>query len=211
MFEILVNGGIIMIPIILCGVISTFIIIERFVYFISLGKNTRELLNRIIPQIEARDYDSADIECKAAETPVSLVIARAMDSRDFSPEDIRSAVETEAARQYPRLERFLTALGIIANIATLLGLLGTVLGNIKAFGVLGDGGTMGNPALLASSISEALVTTAAGLIVAIPSVIAHNFFVVKADRIMTEAENTVSDLVLKMTYDKGESKEVSVK
>ena len=76
----------------------------------------------------------------------------------------------------PRYEHFLTPLGTIANISTLLGLLGTVTGNIKAFGVLGAGGTMGDPALLAGAIGEALVTTVAGLVVSIPALIFYNYF-----------------------------------
>lgn len=210
MIDMIKNGGIIMIPILLCGVAATFIIIERIVYFTGLGKSNKALMSKIVPMISEKDYIGASIECRASSTPTSLVIGRALDSLDFSDEELHRAVETESARQYPRLERFLTALGIISNVATLLGLLGTVTGNIKAFGVLGDGGTMGNPALLAGSISEALVTTAAGLIIAIPSVIAHNFFVVKADRIMTEAENTVSDMMLKIRHG-DESKEVSIR
>ena len=209
MFEMIKNGGIVMIPILLCGVAATFIIIERIVYFIGLGKSNRTLMAKIVPMISEKDYVGASIECRATATPTSMVIGRALDSLDFSSEELNRAVETETARQYPRLERFLTSLGIISNVATLLGLLGTVTGNIKAFGVLGDGGTMGNPALLAGSISEALVTTAAGLIIAIPSVIAHNFFVVKADRLMTEAENTVSDMMLKINHE--DSKEVSIR
>jgi len=209
MFDMIKNGGIIMIPILLCGLAATFIIIERLVYFIGLGKSNRKLMSKIVPLISEKDYVGASIECQGADTPVSAVIGRALDNLDLPPEEFERAVETESARQYPRLERFLTALGTISNVATLLGLLGTVTGNIKAFGVLGDGGTMGNPALLASSISEALVTTAAGLIIAIPSVIAHNFFVVKAERLMTEAENIVSDMLLKIK--RVDSKEVSVK
>ena len=210
MIDMIKNGGIIMIPILLCGVAATFIIIERIVYFIGLGRSNRALMAKIVPMISEKDYTGASIECQATASPTSMVIGRALDSLSFSSDELNRAVETETARQYPRLERFLTALGIISNVATLLGLLGTVTGNIKAFGDLGDGGTMGNPALLAGSISEALVTTAAGLIIAIPSVIAHNFFVVKADRIMTEAENIVSDMMLKIRHS-DDSKEVSIR
>jgi biopolymer transport protein ExbB len=99
----------------------------------------------------------------------------------------------------PRFEHFLTPLGTIANIATLLGLLGTVTGNIKAFGVLGAGGSMGDPALLAGAIAEALVTTVAGLIVSIPSVIFHNYFVSRVNRRIVEMEAHVTSIVLKLT------------
>ena len=99
----------------------------------------------------------------------------------------------------PHLEHLLTPLGTIANIATLLGLLGTVTGNIKAFGVLGAGGSMGDPTLLAGAIAEALVTTVAGLSVSIPSVIFHNYFVSRVNRRIVEMEAHVTSIVLKLT------------
>jgi len=81
----------------------------------------------------------------------------------------------------------------------LLGLLGTVTGNIKAFGVLGGGGTMGDPSLLASAIAEALVTTVAGLCVSIPSVIFHNYFVSRVNRRLVEMEARVTSVLLRLT------------
>ena len=99
----------------------------------------------------------------------------------------------------PKLEHLITPLGTIANIATLLGLLGTVTGNIKAFGVLGAGGTMGDPALLAGAIAEALVTTVAGLSISIPSLIFHNYFVSKVNRCIVEMEAHVTSMMLKLS------------
>ena len=90
-------------------------------------------------------------------------------------------------------------MGTIANISTLLGLLGTVTGNIKAFGVLGAGGTMGDPTLLAGAIAEALTTTVAGLCVSIPSVIFHNFFVSRVNRRIVEMESRVTEVLLKLS------------
>ena len=99
----------------------------------------------------------------------------------------------------PHFEHFITPLGTISNISTLLGLLGIVTGNIKAFNVLGSGGSMGDPAALATGISEALITTVAGLIVAIPSVIFHNYFVSRVNRRIVEMEAHVTSVVLKLT------------
>ena len=81
----------------------------------------------------------------------------------------------------------------------MLGLLGTVTGNIKAFGVLGAGGTMGDPTLLAGAIAEALTTTVAGLCVSIPSVIFHNFFVSRVNRRIVEMESRVTEVLLKLS------------
>jgi biopolymer transport protein ExbB len=110
--------------------------------------------------------------------------------------DIKEAVMNAANREVPRLERFIDTLGTIANISTLLGLLGTVTGNIRAFGVLAESGAMGNPALLAGAIAEALITTAAGLIVSIPATIFYNYFVTRANKTIVDLESSTSDLVL---------------
>jgi biopolymer transport protein ExbB len=94
------------------------------------------------------------------------------------------------------MERYLSFLGTIAHISPLLGLLGTVTGNIRAFGVLGDfAAAGGNPALLAQGISEALVTTAAGLIVAIPAIIFYNALVSKVNHRIIQLENRVTEMV----------------
>ncbi|MCA1753759.1 MAG: MotA/TolQ/ExbB proton channel family protein [Spirochaeta sp.] len=94
------------------------------------------------------------------------------------------------------MERFLTSLGTIAHISPLLGLLGTVTGNIQAFGVLGEFGMGGDPAILARGISEALITTAAGIIVAVPAIIFYNYLVSKVNHTIIHLENRVSELVL---------------
>ena len=99
----------------------------------------------------------------------------------------------------PQYEHCLTLLGTIANISTLLGLFGTVTGNIKAFGVLGAGASMGNPAVLAGAIAEALVTTAAGLFVAIPSMIFSNYFTRLVNKEIVILESSVTEVVLKLT------------
>ena len=99
----------------------------------------------------------------------------------------------------PKFEHLLSALGTISNISTLLGLLGTVTGNIKAFGVLGNGGTMGDPALLASSIGEALVTTVAGLVVAIPAIIFHSYFNSQVNHSVKRMELIVTKVMFRLT------------
>ncbi len=196
MFEVLKSGGILMIPIILCGVIATFIIIERIIYYSGLAKTDRRMYAQLNPLLEKRYFAEALAVCKTADTPASNVIGKILQFHNHSEEDIKDAAATEANRQLPDIDRYLTTLGTIANISTLLGLLGTVTGNIKAFGVLGAGGSMGNPAVLAGSIAEALVTTASGLVVSIPSVIFHNFFVARSERIVGEIESYATDTIL---------------
>lgn len=199
MIETLKSGGILMIPILVCGLIATFIIIERCIYFASIKKRDEKLIRNVNSSLAAGDYEACAIACTEADTPMAQVIKKAIDYRHYEERDIRDLVEAEMDFVVPRFEHFITPLGTISNIATLLGLLGTVTGNIKAFGVLGAGGSMGDPALLAGAIAEALVTTVAGLCVSIPSVIFHNYFVSRVNRRIVEMEAQVTSVVLKLT------------
>ncbi len=199
MLETIKSGGLLMIPIIICGIISTYIIVERCLYFANIKKRDEKLILDVNASLEVGDFEACSVACAQADTPMSQVIKKAVDSRRYQESDIRDLVEAEMDFVVPRFEHLLTPLGTIANIATLLGLLGTVTGNIKAFGVLGAGGSMGDPALLAGAIAEALVTTVAGLIVSIPSVIFHNYFVSRVNRRIVEMEAHVTSIVLKLT------------
>ena len=198
MLETIKSGGLLMIPIIICGIISTYIIVERCIYFASIKKRDEKLMSDVNASLAAGDFEACAVACAQADTPMSQVIKKAVDSRRYEEADIRDLVEAEMDFVVPRFEHLLTPLGTIANIATLLGLLGTVTGNIKAFGVLGAGGSMGDPALLAGAIAEALMTTVAGLCVSIPSVIFHNYFVSQVNHRIVEMESTVTSILLRL-------------
>ena len=146
--------------------------------------------------VKKRNFNGAKEYCRAVGTPLTAILGKAIDLRTLPISEIREGVTHEATLQLPKMERFLTTLGTIANVSTLLGLLGTVTGNIEAFGVLGSGASMGDPALLAGAIAEALVTTAAGLVVSIPSIIFHNFFASKVNKKMIQMEGFGADLIL---------------
>ncbi|MBN1615870.1 MAG: MotA/TolQ/ExbB proton channel family protein [Spirochaetales bacterium] len=205
MFSILVSGGPVMIPIALCALAATVIIIERLMFYKAIKKGQRDILPRIKSSIDKGHYDEAAAICDTVEGPVSRLMKTGIAYREYSEAAIKEAVMNQSSREIPRLERYLSTLGTIANIATLLGLLGTVTGNIQAFGVLGDMGTMGNPAVLARAIAEALVTTASGLIVSIPAIIFYNYFIAEVNRMITEMEASVSDLVLLLAAGKADN------
>jgi len=198
MFDVLKSGGILMIPIFLCGIFATFIIIERLVYFITMKKNKVKFWDKISPLLEKKAYGEVLELCKSEDLPEASVVGKAIYFRNTPITVQKEAVNAEIDKQIPKLEKFLTSLGTIANISTLLGLLGTVTGNISAFGVLGDGASMGYPALLAGSIAEALVTTASGLVISIPALIFHNYFVAKVDKIISEIETSITELQLNL-------------
>ena len=198
MLQTLKSGGFFMIPIILCGIAATYIIIERCIYFINIKKRDDKLLTDLSDLLNSGNCEAAAVACAQADTPFAQVVKKAIDCRRYEEKDLREIVEAEMDLATPRLEHLLTTLGTIANIATLLGLLGTVTGNIKAFGVLGAGGTMGDPAVLAGAIAEALMTTVAGLCVAIPSLIFHNFFVSKVNHNIVEMETKITAILLRI-------------
>lgn len=194
MFDVLKSGGILMIPILLCGVFATFIIIERIVFFVSLKKKEANFWEKVKEPLNKKLYGEVLEICREEDLPIASVVEKAVYFRNTPVSIQKEAVNTEIDKQVPKLEKFLTSLGTIANISTLLGLLGTVTGNISAFGVLGAGASMGNPALLAGSIAEALVTTASGLVISIPSLVFHNFFVSKVDKMISNMETSVSEM-----------------
>ena len=196
MLEILKSGGFWIIPIILSAMVATFIIIERLIYYKSIEKNEKQVLIDLKDLVKKRNFNGAKEYCRAVGTPLTAILGKAIDLRTLPISEIREGVTNEATLQLPKMERFLTTLGTIANVSTLLGLLGTVTGNIEAFGVLGSGASMGDPALLAGAIAEALVTTAAGLVVSIPSIIFHNFFASKVNKKMIQMEGFGADLIL---------------
>ncbi|MCR5289437.1 MAG: MotA/TolQ/ExbB proton channel family protein [Treponema sp.] len=199
MLEAIKAGGLLMIPIIICGIVATFIIIERCYYFYMIKKRDRELILHLNDAFVSKDLTAAESACVEAGTPTAQVIKRALEYKRLPEKDLREIVSAKMDSVVPNLEHLLTPLGTIANVATLFGLLGTVTGNIRAFGVLGAGGTMGNPALLANAIAEALVTTVAGLSVSIPAVIFHNYFVSVVNRRLTEMQSAVTTVLVRLS------------
>ena len=199
MLNLLKSGGILIIPIIICGFFATYIIIERCIYFASVKKRDTEFRKQLEEVLASGDFTAAEAYCVDAGTPLAHVARKALSCRRLAENDMRELVQCELDAVAPQFDHWLTLLGTIANISTLLGLFGTVTGNIKAFGLLGAGGTMGNPAMLAGAISEALVTTAAGLFVAIPSLIFNNYLTRRADKCVSEMEATVTKLMLRLT------------
>ncbi|MGL4985916.1 MAG: MotA/TolQ/ExbB proton channel family protein, partial [Treponemataceae bacterium] len=198
MFEVIKSGGLLMIPIFLCAIIATFIVFERLFYFKINKRKNDFLFENIDVPIKNREFDQAIDLCNSAQTPTAQLIKKALLFRNYPNADIREAVENEGKRLLPALERFVSPLGTIAHISTLLGLLGTVLGNIQAFGVLGSTGTMANPALLASSIAQALITTAAGLFVSSPSLIFYNHLVSKMNTEILTMEAAVNEIIIRL-------------
>lgn len=175
MFEIVVAGGWLMVPIVLCSIIAVAIIIERFVVLQSKRVLPAGVLGRVRQWAWQRELDRQHIEQLRRSSPLGRVLAAALENRHRGREIIKDAVEDTGRHVVHELERFLNTLGTIAGITPLLGLLGTVIGMIKVFSAIMIHG-VGDPSQLAGGISEALITTAAGLTVAIPSFFFYRYF-----------------------------------
>ena len=195
--KILQDGGPVMIVILLLSFVALVLIIERFLYFRKIEKNEKRFLEAIFPLLETRDFQSAEklcarYSCPVAEAPVAEAVRSGLRNRRLSSEEMKESMNVSAEAEIPKMERFVGALGTIANIAPLLGLLGTVTGNIKAFGLLGSSGVAADPALLASAIGEALYTTAAGIIVGVPAVFFYNLYISRINRKTVELETQIN-------------------
>ena len=196
MLDILMKGGLILWVIILFSFVGAAIIIERLLYFKKTKVDEEKLFHRIKAAVEKKHYDEALFICESTSSPFTSLMKTGIEHRNY-PKHIQKEVLQEAANQeVPQLERYLSFLGSIAHISPLLGLLGTVTGNIKAFGVLGSFGAVSDPTILARGISEALITTAAGIIVSIPAVIFYNYLVDKVGKILIKMESQVNDMIL---------------
>lgn len=199
MWNILKSGGPLMIVICLLGLLAIFIIAERIYYYLGIKKRDKKLMSTVLTDLSRRDFSSVEAACVLADTPCAQVIKTALENRHLDENHLKELVQTKMDGVVPQLEHLLTALTTIANISTLLGLLGTVTGNIKAFGVLGNGGTMGDPSMLANAIAEALITTVGGLVVSIPSIVASNFFNNEVNHRLNDMETNVSKVLYSLT------------
>jgi biopolymer transport protein ExbB len=175
MLEIVVAGGWLMAPILICSIIAAAIIIERFVNLRRKRVLPDGVLERVRQWAAQRELDRQHIEQLRRSSALGRVLAAALVNRKREREVIKDAVEDTGRHVVHDLERFLNTLGTIAGITPLLGLLGTVIGMIEVFSAIMIHG-VGDPNELAGGISQALITTAAGLTVAIPSYFFYRYF-----------------------------------
>ena len=195
MWELIQKGGVVMYFILALSVIAAAIIIERLLYFRRTRVDEETLLNRLKSTLQKGHFDEALAICEATPSPIANLMRVGIENRANPRHVVREAILDAASMETPRLEKYLSALGTVAHVARLLGLLGTVTGNIRAFGVLAGFESVGDPGLLARGISEALLTTAAGIIVSIPAVVFYNYFVNLVNHIIVRLETRVNDLV----------------
>jgi len=201
MFELINKGGIIMSFICPLSVVAFAIIIERLVYFWKIRVDEDKMINRLRITMEKQHYDEALSICENNPSPITNLLKVGLEHKKYGTQAIKDAITDAANQEIPKLEKNLSFLGTIANIAPLLGLLGTVVGNIGAFDVLNNMEGL-NTSKLSGDIAVALLTTAAGIIVALPAIIFYNYLVAKVNHIIIRLENRVNQMVLLFTEGK---------
>jgi len=189
------RGGPFMWPILLCSVVAATFIVERSITLLRARSNTRALMNETINYVR-RDGDVAAAErhCEQTRGPIAAIIHSGLRQAHKGPEAVEKAIETAGAVEMSFMERGLIWLATISTIAPLLGFLGTVSGMIGAFDAIKAADQV-SAKLVAGGISEALITTQAGLLVAVPTSLFHNFFLSQIDRFVVEMEESSSELV----------------
>lgn len=207
MIEFIVQGGWILWIIMALSVVAVAIIIERLLYLRRISLDESKLFARTRSALEVGHFSEAMAICDQNLSPFSTLLKVGIENRHLPEAFQRELLKDAAALEAPKLERGISALGTISNIAPLLGLLGTVTGTMKAFGVLGKFGAVSDPAALATGVSEALITTVGGIVVAVPVVIFYNYFVSRIGTILTTLENQVNALVALVNSSNGASEE----
>jgi biopolymer transport protein ExbB len=194
MWEIIIAGGPVMWPIMLCSVAAAAIILERIWTLQRKRIIPQELTERVWKLVETRTLNDRHIEALGRNSPLGRVLAAGLANHDKGRDIMKEAIEDTGRHVVHELERFLNALGTIAAISPLLGLLGTVIGMIEAFDAITSQG-VGDPRMLSGGIGEALITTAAGLIVAIPALLGYRYLRGVVDFLVVEMEKEAMKLV----------------
>ncbi len=194
MIEIVKSGGLLMAPIILCAIIAMGIILERYWTLQSKKVIPEDLTSKVWGWVEKDALDQQQIQTLHQGSPLGQILAAGLINRDRERVIMKDSIEDTGRHVVHEMERYLDTLGTIAAVTPLLGLLGTVIGMVKVFTAITTHG-VGNPTVLAGGIAEALITTAAGLTVAIPALIGYRYYRNKIDTLVVEMEKEAIKLV----------------
>jgi len=182
MLELLLKGGVLVIPILLCSVFALAIFLERWIRLTLLRRRGRGLAQKVASLVKSGEDSEAHNLADKSDSPMGRVLAQALEVKNQSQETLDAIIAHATEEELRGLARYLQALATIGNIAPLLGLLGTVVGMIKAFMVIQEMGGKVNAAVLAGGIWEAMLTTALGLAVALPTIVGHSYLVSEVNR-----------------------------
>ncbi len=188
------QGGPVMYFILLASIIGLTVFIERLIYLGNVKNNGKIIMGQIREKLKLFKFDEALAVCDNYPGPASNILKAGLETPKKSRDEIEEAMEAAAVHEMPGLKRFLPVLATVASVSTLLGLLGTVFGMMNSSAVLSSQG-LANPSRLIAGISQALITTAYGLIVAIPAVAGYNYIAAKIDSILSDIEIWTKEFV----------------
>jgi len=197
-WQLFLSGGPLLWPILLCSVFALAIILEKIIYFRKIKINSQEFLRDILEKMKHHQVKEALEICEKILNPLANILKAGILKYDRPRLQISEAMQDASLYEIPRLERNLNALATIAHISPLLGLLGTVVGMINCFQVIQAKSSVFaavSPLDLSAGIWEALLSTVAGLLVAIPAFIAYNYFVGRVNNFILEMEKASAELV----------------
>jgi biopolymer transport protein ExbB len=193
-FELVKSGGWLMLPIILCSIAVVAICIERYLALNAEKIAPKHLLAEVWEWIKNNQLDARKLRELKISSPLGRILAAGLSNSRHGRDIMKDSIQEAASHVVHDLEHYLNTLGTIAAVAPLFGLLGTVIGMIKVFTAIMLEGS-GNAGVLAGGISEALITTASGLSVAIPALIMHRYYLRKIDEIVVTLEQEATKLV----------------
>ena len=197
MFELIQKGGPVMYPIIFCSILAVAIVIERLYHLYKAKIDTKDFMNNVEITVRHNKIAEAIKICEKTPGPIAHIVRAGILKHDRPRQEIRESIEDAGHQEVPRLEKHLSLLATIAHITPLLGLLGTVTGMVRAFQAIQEKSSSFSPVSpgdLAGGIWEALLTTVAGLIVAIPTVVAYNYLVNRVDEYVLEMERSATEV-----------------
>jgi len=197
------QGGPLMWPILLCSIIAVAVALERLFTLRRARIDTRQFMATIRTVLERGRIDDAVAVCDENAGPLAHILKAGILKHDQRREVIRESIENAGLLEMPRLERYLNVLATVANISPLIGLLGTVQGMIRCFWQIQAKMGVVNPSDLAEGIGNALITTAGGLLVAIPTLVIYNYFLSRVNHMVHEMEISSAELLDLLTGDKG--------
>ena len=193
--EIVQIGGFTMYILLFCSFVSITVLLERVIYYRKQSKTSRvEFMTRIKRSLKSGNLERAIEICKDTPAPFSNVVFSGLELHNRNEKEISNAMEREITIETAKLERYTSIVATIGNTAVYIGLFGTVLGIIRAFHDISAAGA-GGMSIVIGGVAEALICTAAGLFVAIPAVIAYNYFTKRVEHFMDDMELCASELI----------------
>lgn len=181
MLEFFIKGGWVMYPILACSIVALAVAVERVIYFLRIRSNDQKLFEEVLNRLKQGRIEEGVAFCSQDKSPIARAMTVCLRNFHKGPAKIEKAIEHEGSEILSNMEKYLRTLAAIAQVAPLLGLLGTVTGMVRAFRVIEDLGGKVNAIALAGGIWEALLTTVFGLIVAIPCLLVYFYFEGRVD------------------------------